>query len=52
MKTRDFDALPRQNVRQAPRRKASEGPSLAVALLGGMCVLGLFAVLALLYHVQ
>ncbi|HQT38045.1 MAG TPA: hypothetical protein PK231_01385 [Acidocella sp.] len=52
MKTRDFDTLPRQPVRQTARRKASEGPSLAVALLGGVCVLGLFAVLALLYHVQ
>ena len=52
MKTRDFDVLPRQNVRQPTRRKSGEGPSLAVALLGGVCVLGLFAVLALLYHVQ
>ena len=52
MKTRDFGALPTQDVKQAARRKASEGPSFAVALLGGVCVLGLFAVLALLYHVQ
>jgi hypothetical protein len=55
MKTRDFDVLPRRAPQPAPvsrgvARRPADGMGLGPALLGVACVLGLFAVLALLFH--
>jgi hypothetical protein len=53
MKTRDFDALPRSTsappVRRKDRRR-KDGMSAGTALLGAVCVAGVFGVLALLYY--
>ncbi len=55
MKTRDFDVLPRQNsfpppLPRAGKRKRKDGMGLGPALLGVVCVIGVFGLLALLYH--
>jgi hypothetical protein len=55
MKTRDFDVLPRNNsapppLPRADRRRRKEGMGLGPALLGVVCVIGVFGLLALLYH--
>jgi hypothetical protein len=53
MKTRDFDALPRNTSSPPMRRKNSrrkDGMSAGAALLGAVCVAGVFGVLALLYY--
>jgi ferric-dicitrate binding protein FerR (iron transport regulator) len=51
MKTRDFDQAPRAASRpRNSRRRDETGLGFGVALLGGLCVLGVFAMLALLYH--
>ncbi|HQT63342.1 MAG TPA: hypothetical protein PLT25_04410 [Acidocella sp.] len=53
MKTRDFTAVSASSGKSRHvNRKSGGGPSLMVALLGAACVLGVFAGLALLYHVQ
>jgi len=55
MKTRDFDVLPRNNSappalpRERPKRR-KEGMGFGPALLGVVCVIGVFGLLALLYH--
>jgi hypothetical protein len=54
MKTRDFDVLPR-NVSGPPRppakrKRRREGMGIGPALLGVVCVIGVFGLLALLYH--
>jgi len=55
MKTRDFDVLPRNNA--APpalprerRKRRRDGVGFGPALLGVVCVIGVFGLLALLYH--
>jgi hypothetical protein len=59
MKTRDFDALPRNNssppvMRREDRRRGggrrNDGMSAGTALMGAVCVAGVFGVLALLYY--
>jgi len=53
MKTRDFDALPRNTSAPPMRRKNSrrkDGMSAGTAFLGAVCVAGVFGVLALLYY--
>jgi hypothetical protein len=54
MKTRDFDALPRNNssppVMRREDRRRNDGMSAATALMGAVCVAGVFGVLALLYY--
>jgi hypothetical protein len=54
MKTRDFDALPRRTSGPPtlPRtsRRRQDGMSATTALLGAVCVAGVFGVLALLYY--
>ncbi len=55
MKTRDFDVLPRNNsappalARDRPKRRPN-GMGFGPALLGVVCVIGVFGLLALLYH--
>jgi hypothetical protein len=53
MKTRDFDALPRNSSAPRMRRRNSrreDGMSAGTAFLGAVCVAGVFGVLALLYY--
>jgi hypothetical protein len=51
MKTKDFDQAPRGVSRpRNGRRKDETGVGFGMALLGELCVLGVFALLALLYH--
>ncbi len=53
MKTRDFAAIPASGAKsRTVKRKSDSGPSLLMAMLGAVCVLGVFAGLALLYHAQ
>lgn len=52
MKAKDFGSHTRLSAR--PRRRASrhaDGPGIGTALLGVVCVIGVFGVLTLLYHV-
>jgi hypothetical protein len=51
MKTRDFDMSPRREPEAKRRMKQRSGvPGFGLALLGGACVIGVFAVLAVLYN--
>jgi hypothetical protein len=51
MKTRDFDISPMREPTAKRRLKQHGGaPGLGLALLGGACVIGVFAVLAVLYN--
>jgi hypothetical protein len=55
MKTRDFDVLPRNNsappaLPREGRKRRQEGMGIGPALLGVVCVIGVFGMLALLYH--
>lgn len=51
MKAKDFSSFSRQTVRHARRpRRRSEGPRIGAALLGVVCVAGVFGVLTLLFQ--
>jgi hypothetical protein len=51
MKTRDFGMSPRREPEAKRRMKQRDGvPGFGLALLGGACVIGVFAVLAVLYN--
>jgi hypothetical protein len=51
MKTKDFDSFTRTMPRSRRRaRRTSEGMGFGTALLGVACVVGVFGVLAVLYH--
>jgi hypothetical protein len=51
MKTRDFDSFTRTVAPPAKRSKqVNSGMGFGIALLGLVCVAGVFAVLALLYN--
>jgi hypothetical protein len=51
MKTKDFDMSPRREpVAKRVMKQRNGAPGFGLALLGGACVIGVFAVLALLYN--
>jgi hypothetical protein len=51
MKTKDFDSYAHFGARHAHRSRQSTGrPNIGMALLGVVCVIGVFGLLTLLYH--
>jgi hypothetical protein len=51
MKAKEFDSYPRLNTRRSKHsRRSADGPNIGAALLGAVCVAGVFGVLTLLYH--
>ncbi len=51
MKTKDFEGYTRLRARHPSRsRGGKDGPSIATALLGVVCVVAVFGMLTLLYH--
>jgi hypothetical protein len=51
MKTKDFDMSRRREPVSSRRSRERDGsPGFGLALLGGACVIGVFAVLAVLYN--
>ncbi len=51
MKTRDFDMSPSRDAVPSRRERKADGvPGFGLALLGGACAIGVFAVLAVLFN--